>query len=107
AFNGLVGIERAERVVGKGIAAGDYAGSGAVSARLATGIADTMHAILHYGAPKWQDGVIQYKDGTRGLLEVMGELGPDLNNWLGWMAGNRAAELMAQGRENNLTNDDI
>ena len=106
-FDGLVGIKRAEDSAGVGIGAGDYESSGYVGARLASGIADTMHAILHYGAPKWGDGVIEHKEGTEGLLEVLGELGPDLREWLGWMGGKRAQELKAQGRENNLSNDDI
>lgn len=107
AFDGLVGIKLAEDAVGRGVKAGDYANSGYVGARLSTGLADTMHAVLHYGAPMWRGGVLEYKPGTRGLLEVFADLGDDLNPWLGWMAGNRGAELMAQGRENNLTEDDV
>ncbi|KRT58130.1 hypothetical protein Ga0076813_12832, partial [endosymbiont of Ridgeia piscesae] len=44
---------------------------------------------------------------TRGLLEVLSDLGGDLNDWLAWMAGHRGEELMSQGRENNLTQQDI
>ncbi|MEX2964740.1 LPD1 domain-containing protein, partial [Microbulbifer sp. TYP-18] len=82
-FDGLVGIQRAEEAAGKGTSAGDYAGSGYVGARLASSIADTMHAILHYGAPEWRDGVVQYRDDTQGLLTIFKGLGPDLNAWLG------------------------
>ena len=106
-FDGLVGIDRAEKAAGKGIAAGDHENSGYVGARLATGIADLMHAILNYGAPKWRGGVIEYQEGTEGLLEIFSRLGEDLENWLGWMGGNRGQELMDQGRENNLTQADI
>ena len=106
-FDGLIGIKRAEDAAGVGIAAGDYEGSGYVGARLATGIADTMHAILHYGAPEWKGGVLEHREGTVGLLEVFSDLGDNLNDWLGWMAGNRGEELMGQGRENNLTQEDI
>lgn len=107
-FDGLSGLDNAEKAVGKGIAAGDYEGSGYVGARLATGIADTMHAILHYGAPEWAGGVLQHRAGTKGLLEVLGDLkGNELTDWLAWMGANRGQELMSQGRENNLTVDDI
>ncbi|KRT54473.1 hypothetical protein Ga0074115_105112 [endosymbiont of Ridgeia piscesae] len=102
-FDGLIGIDRAEKAVG----VTDSVQRGYVGARLATGVADTMHAILHYGAPEWRDGIVQRRDGTRGLLEVLSDLGGDLNDWLAWMAGHRGEELMSQGRENNLTQQDI
>ncbi|MFS1522779.1 LPD38 domain-containing protein [Microbulbifer sp. 2304DJ12-6] len=106
-FDGLVGIQRAEEAVGKGIAAGDFAGSGYVGARLASGIADVMFHILHKGGLEWKEGVTQYRQGTQGLLDIFKALGPDLNDWLGWMGGNRARELMLQGREKNLSKRDI
>jgi len=103
-FDGLVGIKRAEKSLG--ITAAEK--SGYTSARLATGLADVVHAVLHYGAPQWKDGVIARKDGTRGLLEILGDIGAaDLNNWLGWLGGKRAQVLAAQGRENNLSAADI
>gem|GEM_PF-1306466 len=103
-FDGLIGIKRAEKAVG----VTDAETSGYASARLATGLADVVHAVLHYGAPQWKDGVIARKDGTRGLLEILGDIGAkDLNNWLGWLGGKRAQLLAAQGRENNLSPSDI
>jgi hypothetical protein len=69
-LDGLVGIDRAEKAVG----VTDAAKSGYIGARLATGVADIMHAILHYGAPEWRNGIVQRRDGTRGLLEVFGDL---------------------------------
>lgn len=64
-FDSLAG-KQAEEAVGI-----TGASSGYVSARLATGLADVMHGVLHFGAPQWKDGVLQYKPGTRGLLEVL------------------------------------
>jgi hypothetical protein len=47
-------------------------------------------------------------ENTRGFLEVLKDLGDkNLKNWLVWMAGNRAEQLMAEGREKNLTAEDI
>ena len=63
-----------------------------------------------YGLPEWKDGVIQRKAGTGekdALLGIFADLGADLHNWLGWMAGHRAELLMAQGRENLLDANDI
>ncbi|BBW91794.1 hypothetical protein PS1M3_18810 [Pseudoalteromonas sp. PS1M3] len=102
-FDGLSGIKNAE------IAAGvtDPNRQGYVSARLASGLADVLHGVFNYGAPQWRNGIVQRKAGTKGLLEVFGMVGDDLNNWLAWMGAHRAEQLKAQGRENNLTDSDI
>lgn len=88
----------------------DAADSGYVAARMATGAASTMQATMLYGLPEWRDGVIQRKAGTGekdALLGIFSDLGKDLHNWLGWMAGHRAELLMEQGRENLLSEQDI
>ncbi|MGE6293047.1 LPD38 domain-containing protein [Aeromonas media] len=88
----------------------DAADSGYVAARMATGAASTMQATMLYGLPEWKDGVIQRKAGTGekdALLGIFADLGADLHNWLGWMAGHRAELLLAQGRENLLDAKDI
>lgn len=88
----------------------DAADSGYVAARMATGAASTMQATMLYGLPEWKDGVIQKKAGTGekdALLGILSDLGADLHNWLGWMAGHRAELLMEQGRENLLNEQDI
>jgi|GEM_PF-1445976 len=103
-FDGLSGIKNAE--VAAGIT--DPNQMGYVSARLASGLADVLHGTFHYGAPVWKDGVVQRKENTKGLLEVLGTLPEgELNNWLAWMGANRAKQLKAEGRENNLTQADI
>lgn len=84
--------------------------SGYIAARMASGAASTMQATMLYGLPEWKDGVIQRKAGTGesdALLGIFEGLGKDLHNWLGWMAGHRAEILMAEGRENLLTEQDI
>ncbi|MGR6502807.1 LPD38 domain-containing protein [Shewanella sp. Koi 1] len=103
-FDGLHGIKKAEEAAG----ITDPNKMGYVSARLASGLSDVLHGVFHYGAPMWKDGIIQRKADTKGLLEVFGML-PDgeLNNWLAWMGANRAKQLKAQGRENNLSQADI
>lgn len=88
----------------------EAADSGYVAARMATGAASTMQATMLYGLPEWKDGVIQRKAGTGekdALLGIFADLGADLHNWLGWMAGHRAEILMGQGRENLLSEQDI
>jgi hypothetical protein len=102
-FDGMAGIKQAEESVG----VTDPNKQGYVSARLASGLADVLHGVFNYGAPEWRDGVVARKADTKGMLEVFGMLGDDLNNWLAWMGANRAEQLMAEGRENNLTAKDI
>jgi hypothetical protein len=102
-FDGLAGIKQAEEAAG----ITDPNKQGYVSARLASGLSDILHGVFHYGAPVWKDGVVQRKADTKGLLEVFGMLGDDLNEWLAWMGANRAERLMAEGRENNLSQADI
>ncbi|MFC0047809.1 LPD38 domain-containing protein [Rheinheimera tilapiae] len=102
-FDGLAGIKQAEEAAG----ITDPNKQGYVSARLASGLSDILHGVFHYGAPEWRDGLVQRKADTKGLLEVFGMLGDDLNDWLAWMGANRAERLMAEGRENNLSQADI
>ncbi|MCT8857532.1 DEAD/DEAH box helicase family protein [Shewanella xiamenensis] len=103
-FDGLHGIKKAEEAAG----ITDPNKMGYVSARLASGLSDVLHGVFHYGAPMWKDGIIQRKADTKGLLEVFGMLPKgELNNWLAWMGANRAKQLKAEGRENNLSQADI
>jgi len=106
-FDGLIGLKKAEDFLRKGIAANDFAGSAYVAARLATGIADMMTHVMHHGALKWEDGVPVGDYKTKGMLDVLTSLGADADSWFMWMAGNRAEELMREGKEHNLTREDI
>ncbi|WP_081099454.1 LPD38 domain-containing protein [Aeromonas salmonicida] len=105
-LDALAPIKYAEQAAG----ITDASDSGYIAARMATGAASTMQATMLYGLPEWKDGVIQRKEGTGekdALLGIFSDLGKDLHNWLGWMAGHRAELLMEQGRENLLSEQDI
>lgn len=81
-----------------------------VAARLANGgTSGVMRAILLHGQAKWAANGqhLEKVPGTKGLLDILAPLGDDLNDWFGWMVGNRAAILKAGGRENNLTDAQI
>lgn len=71
-----------------------------VSARLSTGIASTMRAILHHGAPEWSEGSIRRIEGSKGLLEILEPVRGDIDTFLGWMVSRRAERLMSEDREN-------
>lgn len=81
-----------------------------VTARLANGgTSSVMRALLLHGQAKWANNGqhLEKVDGTVGLLDILKPLGDDLNDWFGWMIGNRAARLKTEGRENNFTDDQI
>jgi len=85
----------------------DPARSGYLSARLSTGGSSVLYAMMLYGAPEMRRGIIQKKEGTHGLLEILSPVGNDLNRWAAWMVGKRADMLADQHRENNLTLEEI
>ena len=102
-FDSLYGIKKAEESVGI-----TQEQQGYVSARLASGVGDVVHGVMFHGAPEWRDGIVQRKAGSKGMLEVFGQLDEkQLNDWLAWMGGNRADVLMKEGRENNLSQSEI
>lgn len=81
-----------------------------VTARLANGgTSSVMRALLLHGQAQWAANGqhLEKKPGTKGLLDILQPLGDDLNDWFGWMIGNRAARLKAEGRENNFTDAQI
>lgn len=81
-----------------------------ITARLANGgTSSVMRALLLHGQAQWAANGqhLEHIDGTKGLLDILAPLGDDLNDFFGWMIGNRAARLMSEGREHNFTNDQI
>lgn len=102
-FDSLYGIKKAEEAAGV-----EQENQGYISARLAAGVGDVVHAVMFHGSPEWREGIVQRKADSKGLLEVIGQLDEkQLNDWLAWMGANRAAKLMKEGRENNLTQTEI
>ena len=81
--------------------------SGYIAARLSTGSESVLYGMLMHGAPQLRDGIIQKKEGSRGLLQILQPVAHDLNRWAAWMVGMRAYRLAGQQRENNLTLPEI
>ncbi len=98
------GIKRAEERILGNI---PHEQSAYVAARLSTGTSSTMQAILHHGAPKWDSGIIQKQEGSKGLLPILDPVKGDLDRFMGWMVARRARRLQQEGRENNLTEVDV
>jgi hypothetical protein len=125
-FDGLIEGLRAEKAAGVGMGKEmtymtpdgvekrtvDHENSFYVAARLATGVSDMMTHLLNWGSLKWDGGIVSGVENSRGLLNVLGDLGKEnLNDWLVWMAGNRADQLYSDNpdlnREQNLTREEI
>jgi hypothetical protein len=105
-FDRLHGIYAAERDLLGGLSAEQ---SGYVAARLSTGGSSIMYGLLLKGAPEWDATGSQLEKvaGSKGLTDIFGRVADDMESFFGWMIGNRAARLMAEGRENNFTADEI
>src|SRR5690606_9662667 len=83
-----------------------------VLARMAPAASGALNAMLHNGRIVYdrQQKVIGLRgDGSLGLGEVLGRLGDaaEIERFMGWVAGNRAAKLAAEGRENLFSAQDI
>ncbi|GEM_PF-2523598 len=67
----------------------------------------TMEAILRFGAPKLEDGVLKVNRDVPGLLEALGPVAQRMPQFLGWMVARRAEALKRMGREHLMTDADI
>lgn len=83
-----------------------------VLARMSNAANGALHALLHNGRIRLdpKEKVITLQDGdSKGLGEVLGRLGSaaEIERFMGWIAGNRAARLAKEGRENLFEAGDI
>lgn len=76
-------------------------------ARMTTSVDGAVEGMVHYGQVFNDDGALNLKKGTKGLLEVMEPLGHEVDRFLMWVAANRAAKLTAEQRERLFTPDEI
>jgi len=71
-----------------------------------------MHAVLHFGRPieRKFNGKFDGYDidpDSKGLIEILEEVGGETDVFLTWIVGNRAGKLLKEGREQNFTADDV
>jgi hypothetical protein len=78
-------------------------------AQVTTSSSGAMETILTQGPLAMTGGVPDIKDpkGGKGLWDVLKPLGKELESFLGWVAGNRANQLIQEDKERNLTQDEI
>ncbi len=85
----------------------DLGGNAYTLARLSKGSAGAFEALLGHGKLKIVDGAYD-ADTTGGFLDRVGKpLGKELEDFMFWVASNRAESLSIQDRENLFTQEDI
>lgn len=90
---------------------GSIASSSWVLARMSHAAGGALSAMIDHGRiyldPK--EKVIDVREGTTGLRQMFQQLGSpmEIDRFMAWVAANRARKLMAEGRENLFTKDEI
>lgn len=75
-------------------------------ARLSQSTDGAVEGLLHYGQVFDDDGALNLKKGTKGLLEVLQPVGAEVDRFLLWIAANRAANLSKTEREKFFKEDE-
>jgi len=76
--------------------------------RMSAGSQDgAVSSLLHYGQVFNDDGALNVKKGTKGLLEILDPVGGEVDRFLLWIAANRAAALSKDERERFFSPEDI
>lgn len=104
--------EMDEKLYGESALGENITRSSWVLARMSNAANGALHALLHNGRIKLdpKERVITLQEGdAKGLGEVLGRLGSaaEIERFMGWIAGNRAARLAEDGRENLFDVGDI
>jgi hypothetical protein len=66
-----------------------------------------LEAAMEYGSPVLKDGVITVDTKKKSLKSILKPLGDELDDWLLWQAGHRAARLKKRDKERLFSNVDI
>lgn len=102
-----------EKLLGKDFIDNAIHNSSWVLARMSSAASGAMNAMLTTGRLRFdaKERVItlQDDDASGGLGAVLSQLGPaaEVERFMGWIAANRASKLMAEGRENLFTAEEI
>ncbi len=75
--------------------------------RMSTSSDGGLYGMLHYGQVFNDDGALNVKKGTKGLIEILKPVGIETDRFMLWIAANRAEQLKKQDRENYFTDQDI
>lgn len=78
-----------------------------MQAHLSRGTDGTIEAVFTEGPPRWDHGAFNVDAGQGGFQKVLSDLDGEHDQFLLWVAGNRAEMLLAQGREHLFDQTDI
>jgi len=78
-----------------------------MQAHLSKGTDGALEAAFHHGIPVLKDGAYSVAGRDGGFRKVLADLGGEHDQFLMWVVGNRAEGLLAEGREQVFTEDDI
>jgi hypothetical protein len=102
----LLDLDR--QAYGAGVVENDTAASSWVKARLSRSVDGPMHLLLHESGLRMDaDGALDALPTVKGLEKVLAPLGAEADDFVKWVAGNRAERLRQEGRENLFTPADI
>ena len=76
-------------------------------ARLSRGIEDVVFEAMYFGVPVWKEGTTQINESIRPIMQIVDDLGERVGDFEIYMAGRRADELMAQGKEKLFKQSEI
>lgn len=75
---------------------------------LTSSASGAIEAVMHHGQPKLDvSGVITVDTKKKSLDKILEQLGPDMDRWTYWMAGNRSNRLIKEGKESLFNEADI
>lgn len=78
-----------------------------MQAHLSKATDGALEAVFEHGIPVLRDGAFDIGERTGGFRKVMANLGGEHDQFLMWVAGNRAGALAEEGRERLFTDADI
>ncbi len=106
-FAALKEIDKAAR--GENVVEQDTANSSWVLSRMSRAAGGALNALISHGRISMSDGVIDVDTSSDSLMDVLKKLGgsAEVERFMGWIAANRADKLMAEGKENLFTEDEI
>lgn len=75
--------------------------------RMSSATDGALEGILHFGQVFFDDGALNLRQNTKGLMEILKPVGGEVDRFLLWIAANRAGNLAAQERERFFTAEEI
>jgi len=83
----------------------DYSEKGYMQARLSKAIDGAVEGLLFYGQVFNDGGALNIRSQTKGLIDILKPVGPEVDNFMIWIALNRETNLRAQEKEPSIPDD--